>query len=220
MTPPSLEIRRSADDDLPAVLALLRQCLGWGDDSRYDDLFAWKHRYSPFGASPAWVALDGERIVGLRILMRWQFERAGRVVHAVRAVDTATHPDYRGHGVFTRLTRHALDVLRSEGTGFVFNTPNDQSRPGYLKMGWSVVGRLPIAARPTSLVSGTVRMLRARTPAERWSAPSPAGRPAGDVLGQHDAVERLLASRSETGRLRTRVTPRYLRWRYASPVLE
>ena len=220
MTPVSLEIRPSADDDLPAVLALLRQCLGWGDDARYEDLFAWKHRDNPFGASPAWVALDRERIVGLRILMRWDFERAGRVVRAVRAVDTATHPDARGQGVFTRLTRHALDDPRLESTGFVFNTPNDQSRPGYLKMGWKVVGRLPIAARPTSPVGGTVRMLRARTTAERWSAQSAAGVPAADVLDEQQALQRLLAARPDSGRLRTRMTPEYLKWRFASPILE
>jgi GNAT superfamily N-acetyltransferase len=220
VTTTSLEIRRTREGDLPAVLTLLRDSLGWADDARHEELFAWKHHANPFGTSPAWVALDGERIVGLRILMRWEFERAGEILLAVRAVDTATHPDYRGHGVFTRLTRRALDELRSEGTGFVFNTPNDQSRPGYQKMGWRVVGRLPIVARPTSLVGGTVHMLRARAPAERWSATTTAGSPAGDVLDQQDALARLLASRPDTGRLRTRVTPEYLRWRFASPVLE
>ena len=219
MTTTPIEIRRSHEDDLADVLALLRQCLGWADDARYAELFTWKHSANPFGASPAWVALDGDRIVGLRILMRWEFERGGDVVRAVRAVDTATHPDYRGHGVFTRLTRRAVEELQSAGIGFVFNTPNDQSRPGYVNMGWRVVGRLPIAARPTSFVGG-VRMLRARAPAERWSAPAAAGSPAGDVLRQRDALERLLAARPRTDRLRTLVTPEFLAWRYASPLLD
>lgn len=219
MTTRSLEIRRSTQEDLPAVLALLRHSLGWTDDARYDNLFAWKHRDNPFGVSPAWIALDGERIVGLRILMRWEFEHDRRVARALRAVDTATHPEYRGRGVFTDLTRRAIDELRSEDVAFVFNTPNEQSRPGYLKMGWRVVGRLPLVVRPRS-TRALGRMMRARTPAERWSATSVAGMPASEVLAEHDAISRLLASRTRPLRMRTRATPEYLRWRYASPLLE
>ena len=117
-------------------------------DPRYDTLFAWKHEENAFGPSPAWVAVDGDRIAGFRVLMRWEFVDAAGSVRAVRAVDTATHPDYQGQGIFTRLALHALDELRADGVDFVFNTPNDQSRPGYLKMGWQVVGRLPTAVRP------------------------------------------------------------------------
>jgi GNAT superfamily N-acetyltransferase len=103
--------------------------------------------------------------------MRWEFLDGDRVVRAVRAVDTATHPDYQGRGIFTRLTLHALDELATEGIEFVFNTPNDQSRPGYLKMGWQVVGQLPTAVRPTRLAR-IARVAKARVPAERWSTPS------------------------------------------------
>ena len=120
----------------------------------------------------------------------------------MRAVDTATHPEYQGRGIFTRLTHAALDELEREGVAFVFNTPNDQSRPGYLKMGWDVVGRLPVLVRPRS-VRRALRMLRARTPAGRWSEPTAAGDPAADVLVDHDAVAALLASRPPTATLRT-----------------
>jgi GNAT superfamily N-acetyltransferase len=134
-----LQIRRVTADDRDAVLRLLARSLGRDSDPRYEELFAWKHEENAFGRSPAWVATDGDRLAGFRVLMRWEFVEQGRVVHAVRAVDTATDPDYQGRGIFTRLALHALDELRSE-VDFVFNTPNDQSRPGYLKMGWQVVG--------------------------------------------------------------------------------
>ena len=45
-----------------------------------------------------------------------------------------------GRGVFRALTMHALDELHARGVSFVFNTPNDQSRPGYMNMGWRPVG--------------------------------------------------------------------------------
>src|SRR4029079_3500391 len=101
----------------------------------------WKHVDNAFGRSPMWVACDGERIAGFRAFMRWEFEGAGEVKRAVRTVDTATHPDYQGQGIFTKLTLAGLEELAAEGVDFVFNTPNDKSRPGYLKMGWHVLGR-------------------------------------------------------------------------------
>ncbi len=138
-----LDIRPATASDRDAILDVLRRSLGGDDDPRYPALFAWKHDENSFGPSPMWVATDGDRFAGFRTFLRWEFERGGQTLRAVRAVDTATDPDYQGRGLFTALTRHALDAVREQGVDFVFNTPNDQSRPGYLRMGWREVGRLP-----------------------------------------------------------------------------
>jgi GNAT superfamily N-acetyltransferase len=213
----SLEIRAVTAADRGAILELLAQSLGRDADPRYETLYAWKHEENAFGRSPAWVAVDGDRIAGFRVLMRWEFVEGGRTVHAVRAVDTATHPDYQGQGIFTRLALHGLDELRPD-VDFVFNTPNDQSRPGYLKMGWQVVGRLPTAVRPTG-VRGAARIATARVPAERWSAASTAGEAAIGLLADDAALGKLLDSLPEPVALRTRLSPAFLRWRYGTPLL-
>jgi GNAT superfamily N-acetyltransferase len=217
-----LGVRQATDDDLPAVLELLQASLGWVPDHDYAQFFAWKHHESPFGRSPAWVAVDpaaGDRVVGFRTFLRWQFERGGATVFAVRAVDTATHPDYQGRGIFSLLTRQALEELRADSVAFVFNTPNDRSRPGYLKMGWEFVQRLPVvvAARsPRSLV----RLARARTPADKWSAYTNAGVNVADVLADEKSITALIDSARPDGDwLRTRRTPAYLAWRYGFPPL-
>jgi GNAT superfamily N-acetyltransferase len=214
-----LEIRPATAADRAAIVALLATSLGRDPgDPRYDALFAWKHETNVFGPSPMWVACDGDRLAGFRTLMRWRFERDGRLVDAVRAVDTATHPDYQGHGIFTRLTLHALDALREEGVAFVFNTPNDQSRPGYLKMQWRVVGRVPVAVRPRT-PAALVRMARSRTAADRWSAPCDAGEPASAVVGRTDELRALLASQPSSRGLRTARSPEFLAWRYGGDLL-
>jgi GNAT superfamily N-acetyltransferase len=212
-TAADLQIREYRDADEPAVLELLQASLGWVPDAQYGRFFAWKHRENPFGRSPAWVAVDGERIAGFRIFLRWEFECAGRVSRAVRAVDTATHPDYQGRGIFSRLTLHAIDELRRDGVAFVFNTPNDQSRPGYLKMGWQPVARLPVLFRPRSIGS-LLAVARARVPAEKWSLPTEAGLPAIDALGDREGVAGLLQRCGADDRLRTRRTPEFMAWRY------
>jgi GNAT superfamily N-acetyltransferase len=211
---PSVELRPYAVGDEPAVLALLGASLGWLPDELHARLFAWKHTENPFGVSPAWVATVAGQVVGFRTFLRWEFETGpgGAPVRAVRAVDTATHPDHQGKGVFRALTEHALDALRDDGVAFVFNTPNERSRPGYLRMGWHPVRRLPVLARPAS-VRSVVRLVRARTPAEKWSVASAAGMSAPAALGDGSAVDVLLGSAPGPG-MRTCRSVAYLTWRY------
>jgi GNAT superfamily N-acetyltransferase len=207
-----LSVRDARDEDLPAVLALLRQSMGRDDDERFDELFRWKHLENPFGRSPMWVACDGDRIVALRALMRWEFERAGETFRSVRMVDTATHPDYQGRGVFTKLTRAAIAAVEAEGVDFVFNTPNAKSLPGYLKMGWQEIGRAPARVRPFSALAA-LRLVRSRVPASHWSEPIDIGVPVEEVLAE------LMRAQTSHDRLRTRRTEEYLRWRYARQFL-
>ena len=214
-----LLIREATEADRPAIVELLATSLRRdADDPRHEALFAWKHEQNPFGKSPMWVAADGERLAGFRALMRWRFDVGGRPIDAARAVDTATHPDYQGRGIFTRLTLRGLDALRDDGVAFVFNTPNDQSRPGYLKMGWQTVGRLPISVRPRSPLA-LARIARARVPAARWSEACDAGEPAESVLARVDWVRALLESQPRSTRLRTLRSPGYLAWRYGTDLL-
>lgn len=143
-----LDVRRYADADEASVLSLLGASLQGGPTGeRTPEFFHWKHRDNPFGPSFALVAESAGRVVGFRTFLRWEFRAAGETVRAVRAVDTATHPDFQGRGIFRDLTLRALDEL-GDTVDLVYNTPNGQSLPGYLKMGWSAVGDVPIAIRP------------------------------------------------------------------------
>jgi GNAT superfamily N-acetyltransferase len=212
-TETSISSRAATDDDRPDVLRLLEASLGWDLESGLGDYFDWKHLANPFGRSPAWVALDGDRIVGFRTFLRWEFEgRDGSVQRAVRAVDTATHPEYQGRGIFRLLTLAAVDQMTAEHVNFVFNTPNDKSRPGYLKMGWHQVGR-PAASVRVRSPRGLVRMLASRVPADRWPLPGGPGFPAAEVLGA-PRVDTLLGALAPPTGLRTRRTRDYLTWRY------
>ncbi|HUQ63662.1 MAG TPA: GNAT family N-acetyltransferase [Acidimicrobiales bacterium] len=210
-----IEVRPFADADQAAVVALLEKSMGWDrrDDDRYAQFFAWKHDQNPFGRSAAWVAVDGARVVAFRTFMRWEFVRDGERVRAARAVDTATHPDYQGQGVFTRLTTTAVEELRAEGVAFIFNTPNDKSRPGYLKMGWETIGRVPVDLRLRSPLS-LARMLASRVPADKWSEKATSGVATGEVLGDGAAIGALLEKLSPPTGLSTIRSPTFLCWRY------
>jgi GNAT superfamily N-acetyltransferase len=209
-------VRPFTVDDLPRVLDLLDASLGGGPGGRRPpELFRWKHLEGPFGPSFMLVAEHGDRLVGLRAFMRWRFTAHGRTVRAARAVDTATHPDYQGMGIFKRLTLELLDAVGDE-VDLVFNTPNARSGPGYLKMGWREVGRVPVAVR----VRRPLRLLgRGRG---RAAAPPPVdAEPAAAVLEHGEQVAALLGREpASPSRLATPRDLDYLRWRYgAAPLL-
>lgn len=209
-----LEFRAATDADTPAVLSLMAQVMGWNKDEPFDEFFRWKHRDNPFGQSPSWVALHDGEVVGYRTFLRWTFiDDEGKTLRAVRAVDTATHHDYQGMGIFRTLTLRGVAELTLAGDAFVFNTPNDQSRPGYLKMGWTVARRLPIGFLPAG--PGAVpRIAKSRVPADLWSVPTSAGIPANETLADASVAEALLQHAPTKG-VRTLRSPEYLAWRTA-----
>lgn len=209
-------VRPYREEDEGPVLEVLRASLGEGPTGhRSSRFFRWKHLENPFGRSLLLVAEVSGRPVGLRAFMRWRLRAGDRAVAALRAVDTATHPEFQGRGIFSRLTLEALAAARTEAD-LVFNTPNEKSLPGYLKMGWRVAGRVPISVR----VRRPLRFLR---DARRVRASDGGGSPtlpvhavrAAEALADGDEVAELLeAARLPGQRLSTARDVDYLRWRY------
>ena len=103
----------------------------------------------------------------------------------------------------------------------MFNTPNSQSRPGYLKMGWREVGSLPTAVRFIG-PSGALTALRSKVPADRWSLPLTVGEPVADWLDAGGAMpwlDRWQAESVDVRAVRTNLSEEFLRWRFATPLL-
>ncbi|HMO12765.1 MAG TPA: GNAT family N-acetyltransferase [Pirellulaceae bacterium] len=143
-----LRVRPASELDIPQIVELLKRSLGESLIKKSAEVWRYKHIDNPFGPSIVLLAHAGARLVGVRALMRWCWQRGEQSAIAFRAVDTATDPAFQGRGIFKRLTMAALEIAREQGGQFVFNTPNKQSRPGYLKMGWKSQGKLRLAVAP------------------------------------------------------------------------
>lgn len=87
------------------------------------------------------AAFDGEKIVGINSFIAMDYEYRGEIFHAVQSCDTAVDPDYRGKGIFSRMIVSATEAFKEEGVDLLVGYPNQNSFPGFLKMGWQEVQR-------------------------------------------------------------------------------
>lgn len=204
-------VRPAGTHDTGAILGLIAASYQRQDGPSKREYWWWKHYQNPFGISPCLVAESNGRLIGVRVFLRWIWQSGSRSVPAVRAVDTATLPEWRGKGIFQRLTMRLVEQMQDEGVSFIYNTPNDNSMPGYLKMGWTSVTRIPLLIRPPHLLQAVRRVLN-RSHSE------------AAVLNAFDEVARVLddprlpafLSDVEHGddRYHTVRTLPYLKWRF------
>ncbi|PZX50279.1 N-acetylglutamate synthase-like GNAT family acetyltransferase [Algoriphagus ratkowskyi] len=194
-----MQTRKANSEDLPAIISLLKVSLGESLIPKSEELWKWKHISNPFGASPMLVADDNGLICGVRVFLRWEFRQGKKLIKACRAVDTAIHPDYQGKGLFKNLTLSLVEELKEEGVDLIYNTPNSQSTPGYLKMDWEKWGKLPLKMH----FNLSLRKSKNQTFSDDWSSITPL----------FDKIENGTYTPEE---IRTNLVSGYLHWRYVS----
>lgn len=206
-----MNIRPATPEDKPAIIELMKQSLGETMIPKSEGLWNWKHEQNPFGPSYVLLAEEADTLIGLRAFMQWRWLWQGQEYKAIRAVDTATHPAHQGKGIFKKLTLQQLEACKADGVHFVFNTPNDKSKPGYLKMGWVEQGKMPLKFalhQPLSLVYAKffdkqrfAGLPIDPTPFQEW---------------QPQISELVKNYKVDSTHLTTITSPAYIQWRYAT----
>jgi GNAT superfamily N-acetyltransferase len=205
--------RTVTEQDTDEILSLIRTSMGEGTIPREKEFWVWKHFNNPFGSSPALVAQSEGKIIGLRAFMRWCWRTGDREIPAVRAVDTATHPGWRGKRIFTELTLQLKEEMKKQGVLFIYNTPNQSSLPGYRKMGWKKVTKVPLWVRPLKLHRVLSALLFKRS---MESGPVTSGdfQTAAEFLSHSSIDDFLNKSALADVRYHTCRSINYLKWRY------
>lgn len=133
-------IRFAKKEDKEQILELLSLAFGKKKE-KASNYWDWKHYKSYFGPSYVLLAFDNNKLIAIRAFIRWELISNNQTYRCVRAVDTATHPNYQRQGLFSKLTYILLDMMKNDNVDFVFNNPNGNSLPGDLKMGWQNLGK-------------------------------------------------------------------------------
>ncbi|MGI9896059.1 GNAT family N-acetyltransferase [Vibrio natriegens] len=114
-----------------------------------EEYFDWKHLNSPLGKSLMYIAVDSNnKVLAFRAFVRWEFIYLGEIKSYLRPVDSAVCPTARGRGLFKSLTLHVINSPVASAFDGIFNTPNENSLPIYLHLGWKKISNLTFSILP------------------------------------------------------------------------
>lgn len=219
----------------PSDLSLIQRPGGPGDLDRIRDLYQsignperprsfdhWRLFAGPYGICPSVLAMDGERLAAFYTLMPVRLRLGGETVLAAQSMDTMTHPDYRGRGLFLKLAKACYDLAAAMGVEVVYGFPNENSYPGFIRrLNWDHTGDISRWLRPVrpsrhARVPGTLAPF-----VDAASALLPRGRTRGIAIElarpAPEALEALLAAWCDApGLCRIDRSPEWLDWRYAA----
>ena len=116
---------------------------------RADDYDRWRFFGTPWGDSPAVIAVDGAICAGLYIVWPTMLELGGEPIPGAQSMDTMTHPDYRGRGLFVELAERTFALAADRGFEVVYGFPNSASYPGFIRrLNFDHVGDVPSWSYP------------------------------------------------------------------------
>lgn len=158
-----------------------------GTDKFTPAYLSWLYAANPDGPAVGMDAWDGERLAAHYVCIPARAWVEGREVLVLLSLNTATHPDYQGKGLFTKLAAATFEAGAAAGFDGVYGVANANSTPGFVrKLGFQLVR--PLEAR---VGLGTLSH-RAKAPAAQlsfersWSAASLAWR----CANPHNPVHR------------------------------
>jgi GNAT superfamily N-acetyltransferase len=192
-------------------------------------LFRWKHLENPHLDAPLGiVALHGGRVVGYRgyFADRFESEVGGEGFVVLHPCDTVVSPDHRNRGLSVAMGKLALDFDPARYRLFMNLSAGDNSRPGYLALGFQPLAPRVLLQRhgrnPVNWLRGAWSRRR-----EDPARPPPSRRIRhgrfGDILVADsprpaDMAAIVAAEPRDGAALRLVQDVRFFEWRYRNPV--
>ncbi len=141
-----MKLRPVATDDgsLEEVAALLAAAFPGVRylDARY---LAWAYRGGPDGSALGFNAYEEGRLAAHYVTQPLRARVAGVEERGLLSFHTATHPDFRGRGLFTELARATFEEAARRGYGHVVGVANAASSPGFVRrLGFQLVSPLDV----------------------------------------------------------------------------
>lgn len=125
-----------------------------GTDKFSERFLTWQYAENPAGTVVGFDALAPDGTLAAHyVTIPVEYQRNGQPVKGLLSLNTATHPDHQGKGLFTKLASATYEAAAAAGYGFVIGVANQNSTPGFLKkLGFSLIAPLDV-----QIGRGTVR---------------------------------------------------------------
>jgi GNAT superfamily N-acetyltransferase len=106
----------------------------------------WLYASNPTGGAVGFDAVEGERWAAHYVCVPVWARVKGEMQKGLLSLNTATHPDYQGKGLFTKLANMTYEYACDNGYRFVYGVANANSTPGFTRrLGFQLVR--PLEAR-------------------------------------------------------------------------
>jgi len=146
----SWKVRDGDERDSEKILSLRRLVFGEMEVDKLDPRF-WKWEFvdGPDGKALLYLAENGDKLAGHFADIPRRFSVNGEVLLGTLSLDLMVHPDYRRKGIFAEMGRYAAQRVKEEKGFFMTAFPiRKETIGGLLKIGWEVVGELPVLVYP------------------------------------------------------------------------
>lgn len=134
---------------LDELVALAR--IEYGDSEIADsDYLRWQYIGNPAGKAVVVVARsDSGELAGQYVVIPLMFRFDGRPVKGSLSLNTLTHPEFRGQGLFTRMANETYAVCERLRLGITLGFPNKNSYPGFVrKLQFRHIGNASVMFKP------------------------------------------------------------------------
>jgi len=130
---------------LARYVALFARCFP-GATHLHEAYLEWLYLRNPAGKVVGMDAIAGDDLAAHYVCIPANVWLGGRQTRALLSLNTATHPDYQGKGLFTALAQKTYELGASQGCSAVYGVANANSTPGFTrKLGFALVA--PLEAR-------------------------------------------------------------------------
>jgi len=93
----------------------------------------WLYVDNPCGHAVGMDAMVGETLAAHYVCIPTRVVVLGKEVKALLSLNTATHPDYRGKGLFTKLAELTYQAAAEANFSLVYGVANANSTPGFVR---------------------------------------------------------------------------------------
>lgn len=117
----------------------------------------WRYIQNPHKDILACFALDEGRIIANYSVSPVELINNGKIIKAGLSLNTMTHPDYVGRGLFVKLASAVYSEMERSGYKLVFGFPNYISNRTFVnKLGWKDIAEIPMMELDLSKISDSL----------------------------------------------------------------